>query len=258
MASHPETPTTLPVVEAYTRWAKTYDADENFLQRVDNELVAEVLPQLLSTSTKTVVDLGCGTGRNTAKLLGIPGVDQVLGLDVTEGMLDVARTRPELVEGMRQVRLVLGVWDVMGSAPLPFGNEQPNADALISTLVLEHLPCLDTFFLRVRQLLRPGAGAWVLLTNMHPVLGRKGGANFIDETNGGTRTWTAKYVWGTEDVLAAAARAGFAAMQGVGDDGHGVWVRTVRDEEHASRLGAGSVKWIGKEVLFGVALLRMG
>ncbi|KAF7295892.1 Methyltransf-25 domain-containing protein [Mycena chlorophos] len=258
MASHSETPATLPVVEAYTRWAKTYDTDENFLQRVDNELVAEVLPQLLSTSTKTVVDLGCGTGRNTAKLLGIPGVDQVLGLDVTEGMLDVARTRPELVEGMREGRLVLGVWDVMGSDPLPFGNEQPNADALISTLVLEHLPSLDTFFLRARQLLRPGAGAWVLVTNMHPVLGRKGGANFIDETNGGTRTWTAKYVWGTEDVLAAAARAGLAAMQGVGDEGSGVWVRTVRDEEHASRLGAGSGKWIGKEVLFGVALVTMG
>ncbi|KAJ7061539.1 hypothetical protein C8F01DRAFT_142233 [Mycena amicta] len=121
-------------------------------------------------------------GSNTAKPLSYPGVERVVGLDVTEGMVEVAKTREALARGLQEGRLVLGVWDVMGDENVPaFVNAERRADALISTLVLEHLPSLYTFFQRSRRLLRAGAGAWVFITNMHLELGLTGGANFIHD-----------------------------------------------------------------------------
>ncbi|KAF7329351.1 Methyltransf-25 domain-containing protein [Mycena kentingensis (nom. inval.)] len=250
--------TVVPVVDAYTHWAKTYDTDGNFLQKVDDELVTEVLalPSFLGSPAsppKRIVDLGCGTGRNTVKLLAYPGVEKVLGLDVTQSMLDVAKTRPELAQGIQDGRLVLGIWDLLNTDPAPAIDDADGgvaADAIISTLVLEHLPSLSTFFHRARTLLRKDPGAWIFVTNMHPTLGVATGANFVSDT--GERRWTEKFVWSAEDVVSAARETGFKVMEGVGDDGKGVWTRTVRDEAHG---GPKAGKWIGKEVLFAVALV---
>ncbi|KAF7314920.1 Methyltransf-25 domain-containing protein [Mycena indigotica] len=244
----------VPVVESYGRWAKTYDTAENFLQKVDDELVAAVLGSLsASLPMKRIVDLGCGTGRNTEKLLSVKGVETVVGLDLTAQMLEAAQWRDAVAKGVQDGRLVLDVWDVKGHMPVPdclLGEGR--ADGVICTLVLEHLSSLDEFFHRTRQLLQPRPGSWVFITNMHPDLGQTGGANFIDED--GKLTWTEKHVWSAQDVVDAAGREGLEAITGVGDDGTGVWTRTVRDEEHVSKIGAGSAKWIGKNVLFGVVL----
>lgn len=53
-----------------------------------------------------------------------------------------------------------------------------NADMVLSTLVLEHLP-LDVFFGTVRRLLKKEGGVLVL-TNMHPDMGGISQAGFLD------------------------------------------------------------------------------
>ncbi|KAF7353928.1 Methyltransferase small domain-containing protein [Mycena venus] len=86
---------TVPVLEAYDLWAKTYDSDGNVLQLLDNELIDEVLPALLFQPLETIVDFGCGTGRNTEKLLRYPNIQQIFGLDGTPAMLAQAKSRME-------------------------------------------------------------------------------------------------------------------------------------------------------------------
>jgi hypothetical protein len=87
--------------EAYDQWASVYDSDGNMLQAIDDIELATSLPQFLeqvqnsvNTPTISILDLGCGTGRNTAKLLSF-AVPQgrrttVIGLDFSKGMLDLA------------------------------------------------------------------------------------------------------------------------------------------------------------------------
>jgi SAM-dependent methyltransferase len=45
----------------------------------------------LGVSPQSVVDFGCGTGSATPFLLEIPGVKSVLGIDVSQGLIEVAR-----------------------------------------------------------------------------------------------------------------------------------------------------------------------
>ncbi|KAJ1334037.1 methyltransferase domain-containing protein [Microdochium nivale] len=112
----------LPTSEAYDRWAAVYDTDGNFLQALDDVEMAELFPRFLAALTRDngdggsggndssagavgaagrsrglrIVDLGCGTGRNTALLLGAEdgnGIGEIVALDASPGMLEVAKGR---------------------------------------------------------------------------------------------------------------------------------------------------------------------
>ncbi|KAL5119973.1 hypothetical protein ACEQ8H_002071 [Pleosporales sp. CAS-2024a] len=78
--------------EAYEQWAEVYDSDGNMLQAVDDLELTTLLPQFLhriqtshSMPNVSLLDLGCGSGRNTKKLLDFslaPGRrSTVVGLD---------------------------------------------------------------------------------------------------------------------------------------------------------------------------------
>lgn len=45
----------------------------------------------LSMRPRTVLDFGCGTGSATPHLLALPSVERVIGVDVSSGLLEVAR-----------------------------------------------------------------------------------------------------------------------------------------------------------------------
>jgi SAM-dependent methyltransferase len=59
--------------------------------RRDAEEKARILPLLSVAAADRVLDLGCGTGRWAEAIA--PGVDAYLGIDFSEALLDVARTR---------------------------------------------------------------------------------------------------------------------------------------------------------------------
>ncbi|KAJ7119185.1 S-adenosyl-L-methionine-dependent methyltransferase [Mycena epipterygia] len=229
----------VPVVEAYNLWAKTYDSDGNVLQLLDDELLNEILPKLLSQPVETILDFGCGTGRNTEKILQYQNVGQVFGVDATPGMLLRAKSR------LDDARLYLNQYDIIQDSPPWQSFLPPTVDTVISTLVIEHLPSLPAFFGLVHKLLRKGG--WILVTNMHEDMGSRTGAGFVDEQ--GVRVTTDKFVHTVTEVKAAAIACGFE-LQGA------PMIRRVEDEAHANELGRRANKWVGVNMLYGMVLVK--
>ena len=61
-------------VECYDAWSNTYDTDGNVLQLLDDIAFEEIAQPLLDSfprneTTPICCELGCGTGRNTIKIL---------------------------------------------------------------------------------------------------------------------------------------------------------------------------------------------
>ncbi|KAI1776810.1 S-adenosyl-L-methionine-dependent methyltransferase [Hypoxylon cercidicola] len=248
----------LPTNEAYDRWAAIYDTDGNFLQALDTIELKTLFPQFLQSITSSkpwrIVDLGCGTGRNTALLLTVPDIDEAIALDSSKGMLEVARLRlqqagdganpSDLVAPRTTPKLHFEVFDMLASPSPPASAQQ--VDAVISTLVVEHVP-LPTFFSQVSQILMPGGV--LLLTNMHAHMGGISQAGFVDA---GTREKIrpTSYAHTVTDVVAEARRWGLEVEYGDKGDAGGIKERAV-DEDMVEKLGPRSRKWVGVTVWFG-------
>ncbi|KAJ7490853.1 S-adenosyl-L-methionine-dependent methyltransferase [Mycena latifolia] len=229
----------MPVVEAYDLWAKTYDSDGNVLQLLDSALVNELLPGLLSQPIESIVDLGCGTGRNTEKLLRYQNIQRIFGLDATPGMLSQAKSR------LDDPRLHLIQYDIIADSP-PLKSFLPSeVDGVLSTLVIEHLSSLPGFFILAHKMLREGG--WLLVTNMHEDMGAKTGAGFVDAN--GARVTMDKFAHTAAEVEAAALACGFK-LQG------SPMIRRVENEEHAKALGSRAGKWIGINMLYGMIFVK--
>ncbi|WP_437729988.1 class I SAM-dependent methyltransferase [Sorangium sp. So ce1335] len=156
------------IATAYDRWAETYDDDDNRTR----ELAAAVLRQRdLVLTGRDVVEIGCGTGRNTPWLA--ERAASVLALDFSEGMLRHARAR---VQSPR-VRFVHH--DIRAAWPMADGS----ADVVVALLVLEHIEHLEAIFAEAARASR--AGGELFLCELHPMRQMRGGqANFVNRATG--------------------------------------------------------------------------
>lgn len=212
-----------------------------------------LLPPAASPPWLKIVDLGCGTGRNTIKLIAVPGVQQVIGLDASANMLAIAKQRCDerlgalVTADHDAAKLVFEVYDMLAdetTAPVP---EIANAaDAVVSTLVLEHLP-LSVYFKAVAGLLKPG-GVF-LLTNMHHDMGVRSQAGFVDPKSG-EKIRPVSYAHEIEDVVKEASRWELDVVGQVRER-----EARVSDVEHGG-VGNRAMKWIGVKIWFGMVLRR--
>ncbi len=78
----------MSVRNAYNTWAASYDSDRNLTRDLDQQVTRATLSGL---QPRAILELGCGTGKNTAFLaqMGVP----VQALDFSEGMLEQARAK---------------------------------------------------------------------------------------------------------------------------------------------------------------------
>ncbi|KAM7188956.1 S-adenosyl-L-methionine-dependent methyltransferase [Naviculisporaceae sp. PSN 640] len=240
---------------AYDLWSTVYDTDNNFLQNLDTIEMKSLFPKLISilnsATSATVlakpwrfVDLGCGTGRNTAHLVTLPPTDvsEIYALDLSPGMLELARKR--LSKDDERVRF--RVFDALNPAA---GEAAPtNADAIISTLVLEHIPLKDYFTVAAGML---KVGGYLLLTNMHGDMGKISQAGFIEPLTGEKIRPVESYAYTCAEVLEEAERCGFEIL---GDSGFEE--RSVTESNH-ELFGPRAAKWIGVTVWFGGILRRV-
>ncbi|KAF9884148.1 hypothetical protein FE257_002269 [Aspergillus nanangensis] len=245
----------IETVEAYNQWAKVYDTDGNFLQALDTIEMQCLLPLFLDKVTKNppspqprVIDLGCGTGRNTLELVRRAPPDAcIVGLDASPGMLDIAREAIHKELGVESSRATLEIFDLLRS-PLALPVCSQGAVGIISTLVLEHIP-LDQFFGAAAAMLSPGG--YFLVTNMHSDMGSISQAGFVDAETG-AKIRPTSYSHTVSDTLAAAQRAGFDLEE---LDGECIRERKM-DDTMVEILGHRAKKWVGIRVWFSLCFRK--
>ncbi|WP_116246854.1 class I SAM-dependent methyltransferase [Nocardiopsis sp. FIRDI 009] len=140
---------TVDVATGYDGWSSTYE--DSVLDAMDLALL-DGLTRPDWSGVERAADLGCGTGRTGAWLRG-RGVPHVDGVDLSEGMLRLARERGD------HTTLIRG--DVRATG-LPGGGY----DLVISSLIDEHLPDLAPYYAEAWRLTAPGGS--LVLVAYHP------------------------------------------------------------------------------------------
>jgi malonyl-CoA O-methyltransferase len=189
---------------AYDRWSRVYDQQPNSTVAADEAHFPGVWRHL---SGRRVLDVGCGTGRHTLKL--VRQGNEVVGIDLSEGMLSVAR---RTLDG-HPVTLIRA--DFMTDDELGDGEFA----AVVVSLVLEHIEDTAGFFRRAARVLRrPGK---LYLSEIHPRRAATGSqARFTDPKTGEERR-PANFTHTNDEVVRSATQAGFRLSQSldiVGDD----------------------------------------
>lgn len=227
----------------YDLWAQHYDTDGNFLTALDSREMESLLPTFLSMleSPKPwkIVDLGCGTGRNTIRLLGLRETD-VVALDLSPKMLNIARHR--LNSAGTESNAVFELYDML-KAPSPPAAAL-GATAVISTLVVEHIP-LPEFFAAAYTVLK--SGGLLLLTNMHSDMGKITQAGFIDPETG-QRIRPTSYAHSVDEIVMEAEKQGFDVVSSFKE-------RTLTKHD-LDVLSSRAAKYVGVRVWYGGILRK--
>lgn len=107
-----------------------------------------VLGQKLPDSLGTVVDLGCGTGNLAIKIGLSRKVEQLVGIDISEKMLDIAKCTARKVKV--PLRTICSDMEI-----LPF--EDSSVDLIVGCAFLHHLPDPIKLFDEIARVLKPNA-----------------------------------------------------------------------------------------------------
>ncbi len=158
------------VATAYDRWAASYDGQVNRTRDLDALMLREHGPRVRG---RTVLELGCGTGKNSAWIAA--ECTRLVALDFSPAMLAIARER---VTG-DHVHFV--EHDICDRWPV----DDASMDVVLGNLVLEHVEDLQPVFAECARVLRKGGK--LFLSELHPVRQLLGGqAHFEDATSGAT------------------------------------------------------------------------
>jgi SAM-dependent methyltransferase len=242
-----------------TRWkltsSQTYDTDGNILQAIDSQEMPTLLSALFSdlassvTNDFTIIDFGCGTGRNTSALLAshlTPPGTKIHAMDPSPAMLSLAQSRCTTNIANNLAFHLLPPLPTPTS-PLTLPIRAHSANIMVSTLVLEHC-YIEQFFAMCADALNEATDSYLLISNMHDEMGRRSQAGFLDEN--GRKIQGTSFVYSLADVVREAGKVGFEVL--------GRGRERVVIEGDIAVLGHRAKKWIGCGVWFGVVLKRVG
>jgi len=181
---------TVNIHRVYDEWAQTYDSDRNLTRDLDREVTRAELGGL---HCRVILELGCGTGKNTPFLASIS--QEVHAIDISEGMISRARTRP----GLENVRFSLA--DIRR----PWPAEDHSVDLVVCNLVLEHVEDLHSVFSESSRALVKGGRFFVC--ELHPFRQYQGTRARFHSSKGEQEI--AAFVHHVSDYSGAAAECGF-------------------------------------------------
>lgn len=179
----------MSIQQAYSDWSATYDSDPNRTRDLDAEIVRKRLGGL---HRRSILELGCGSGKNTAFLVGL--CDKLVALDFSEGMLVQARAK------VTATHVTFAVADLTRPWPCEVGA----ADLVVGNLVLEHIGHLSHIFAEAARCLAPDGQ--LFLSELHPFRQYQGTqANF---QRGQQTTLIPAFTHNVSDYLGTATAAG--------------------------------------------------
>ena len=141
----------MSIENAYDIWAHQYDTNVNRTRDLDKICTIETLNNLVF---KNVLELGCGTGKNTELLLN--KAEKIIGLDFSQEMLNKAE------EKISDKRVTFKKADLTKDWKI----ENNFADLITSSLTLEHIKNLDHIFSQANQKLNKNG--LFFISELHP------------------------------------------------------------------------------------------
>ena len=161
--------------KAYADWSTTYDSDDNPTRDLDRRVMRQLAPR---TDGVHLLELGCGTGKNTTLLADHAA--SITALDFSPDMLAEARTKIDADHVTFLEHDLLDSW-FAPDGPL----DETSFDWVVANLVFEHIEDLAPVFERVASALTPGGHFF--FSELHPYKQYAGsGAEFDDPSTGET------------------------------------------------------------------------
>ena len=182
------------IINDYDNWAPHYDNNINPTRDLDKLVTKNSLYNL---NFSNVLELGCGSGKNTEWL--ITKADKLVGLDFSEGMLDLARYKISS-ENVTFIKTNLNEkWPVDNNA----------FDLATINLTLEHIENLDHIFNSVIMKLTKAGKCFVC--ELHPKKQLSGSKAWFEEK--GTEIVLNVFQHLELDYIQSAEKAGFTLLE---------------------------------------------
>jgi ubiquinone/menaquinone biosynthesis C-methylase UbiE len=180
--------------ELYDQWSSTYDLVDNKTRDLEKLAGQQVLSDI---SFDSVIELGCGTGKNTEWLSA--KANHITAIDLSMEMMAVAKQK------INSAQIVFQQADI--TQPWTFTDRK--ADLITCSLILEHIANLEAVFAEVSSHLKEGAHFY--LCELHPFK-QYSGSKARFETAEGTKVLQC-YLHHVSDYTNAAANNNLSLVQ---------------------------------------------
>lgn len=184
----------MDVRQAYNIWAAQYDSNENKTRDLEGIGLRKTLSAM---SFDYCLEIGCGTGKNTAWL--ITKANHITAVDLSDEMLRVARAKVTSDRVAFIEADILKEWTFTGH----------QFDLVTFSLVLEHIEDLHAVFRKVSNVVKENG--FVYIGELHPFR-QYAGSKARFETSEGLNVVTC-FTHHISDFTDAAGRNGFEIVK---------------------------------------------
>jgi malonyl-CoA O-methyltransferase len=141
----------MDIQNAYNEWSEIYDTNANLTRDLDQQITRDTLGDQHFNS---ILELGCGTGKNTVFLAQIG--EKVHALDFSQGMIEKAKDKVKAENVRFEMADLTKRWPCEANA----------YDLITCNLVLEHIENLDHIFAEAARALSPNG--IFFMNELHP------------------------------------------------------------------------------------------
>lgn len=184
----------MSIEKSYNSWAKKYDTNKNKTRDLDKLVTINTLSKY---NFNTVLELGCGTGKNTVWLL--EKAKQIIAVDFSEEMLNKAKEKINNPKVTFKKADITKTWEI----------ESEFADLITTSLILEHIKELDFIFKQAYKKLKPNGIFFIC--ELHPYK-QYAGSKARFETENGTEELEV-YTHNISEFTSVALNNGFKLIQ---------------------------------------------
>lgn len=157
----------MSIEKAYNSWADQYDTNDNKTRDLDKKSTVETLSKY---EFENVLELGCGTGKNTDWLL--KKAKRIIGLDFSQEMLNLAKDK------LTDERVNFKKADLTKDWKI----ENNFADLITCSLTLEHIKDLNHIFREANYKLKKNG--LFFISELHPFKQYSGSKAKFETDNG--------------------------------------------------------------------------